>query len=83
MSGSYGLQAHEAIAATNGRHEFAWSDSRNGSTTAPIEDYYFRTAVHSTPARPRSFGSGTALGIAIRLLGAGVVLALAVLAIRT
>ncbi|MGH9077638.1 MAG: sialidase family protein [Acidimicrobiales bacterium] len=75
-SHSYGLEAHEAVSATNDVTYFAWSDSRNGTTTDPVEDYYFTTAVHSTPPVPRTFGSGIGFGVAIGLLGAGVAIAL-------
>lgn len=83
VSDSYGLQAHETVASTNDTTYFAWSDSRAGTTTDPVEDYYFTTAVHSTPAKPRSFGSGLAFGIALGILGAGLILAIVVFALRT
>lgn len=82
VSDSYGLQAHEAITSTNDITYFAWSDSRAGTTTDPVEDYYFTTAVHATPAKPRSFGSGLAFGIALGVLGAGLILAIVVFALR-
>jgi hypothetical protein len=69
---SYGLQAHPGLAATNDVTYFALSDSRAGTTTNPVEDYYFTTAVHSTtPSSKTTTWQGIVLGIAIGVVGAG------------
>jgi hypothetical protein len=50
LNSNYGIMGPLAVASTNDSTYFAWSDSRAGSVSAPIEDYYFTTATYN-PAK--------------------------------
>ena len=78
---SYGMVGPAAVTSTNNDAYFAWSDSRNGTAGAPIEDYYFGTAQFAAADTSTSTVAGWVVPLIVALeaalLGAGIAMLVA------
>ena len=81
FNSQYGLGGPQGVASLNDQAVFAWSDSRRGSVTAPVEDYYYTSADFSSSAKTATgTTSHTARDVALGSVSTLVVLGIVLLA---
>lgn len=83
VNDNYGLMGPAGVKSTNDVVYFAWSDSRRGTVQTPVEDYYFTSASFASATTKATTQKGRfALGVAVGVLAAGVVLLAGVFLLR-